>query len=163
MKEIVLKALEKLRKKNGGLLLPEKVIDSARSENSPLHKEFEWDESAAAHKYRIEQAEHLIRRYRIVNKDVERETHSFTVSFGDVPMYSPGPFTRGYMRTADLLAGPERKEFLLAEYRRLDGHLQRWCAYLQEVGLQSLAEAYQRSHEQALSELDSLSETEAGH
>ncbi len=49
----------------GGKLTPEQVLDAARPDESPLHGFFEWDDSAAAEAYRIEQARELIRRVRI--------------------------------------------------------------------------------------------------
>ena len=44
-----------------GALNPEDVISAARNKNSALHDRFQWDDSAAAHQYRLEQARRLIR------------------------------------------------------------------------------------------------------
>ena len=52
------------------LLKPQAVVDAARPESSPLHKRFEWDDSVAGEKYRIEQARRLIVSYRIEIPDV---------------------------------------------------------------------------------------------
>ena len=48
-----------------GRLTPEQVIEAARDESSALHACFEWDNDAAADKWRIEQARELITRVRI--------------------------------------------------------------------------------------------------
>ena len=40
---------------------PETVLEAAKSEDSPIHSAFEWDDTAAAEKYRLSQAGHLIR------------------------------------------------------------------------------------------------------
>jgi len=48
-----------------GKLDPAQLIEAARDENSPLHSCFEWDDSAAAAQWRMEQARELIRRVRI--------------------------------------------------------------------------------------------------
>lgn len=42
------------------------VLARARNESSALHSHFEWDDSAAAEGYRLQQAEQLIRRVRVV-------------------------------------------------------------------------------------------------
>lgn len=53
--------LEFLRINAGGSLTPKAVVDAARSNNSPIHGGFEWDDGVAAEAYRIEQAQYLIR------------------------------------------------------------------------------------------------------
>lgn len=52
--------LARLSAKHGGLR-PSKVVEAARPETSPLHSEFEWDDSKAGREYRLEQARRLIR------------------------------------------------------------------------------------------------------
>ena len=42
-------------------LTPKNVLDANRDESAPLHNEFEWNDSVAAEKYRIDQAGQLIR------------------------------------------------------------------------------------------------------
>jgi len=37
------------------------VVKSARSKSSPLHAQFEWDDTKAGHEYRLQQARGLIR------------------------------------------------------------------------------------------------------
>lgn len=39
---------------------PENIVEVARHKSSPLHKYFEWDDSIAAHKYRLTQARTLV-------------------------------------------------------------------------------------------------------
>ena len=55
--------LEQLRIANGGELVPpEQVVEFARrNRRSALHAEFEWDDTAAAQQYRLEQARRIIR------------------------------------------------------------------------------------------------------
>jgi hypothetical protein len=53
--------IEMLREKFKGELTPQDILDDARHDNSPLHSFFEWDDSAAAEHYRIQQARGLIR------------------------------------------------------------------------------------------------------
>jgi len=43
-----------------GLITPQAVIERARNPNSSLHSKFEWDDTLAAEKWRIEQARRLL-------------------------------------------------------------------------------------------------------
>lgn len=53
---------QKVAKEIGnGEITPQEVIERARNENSELHKCFEWDDSVAAEKYRLQQAGNIIR------------------------------------------------------------------------------------------------------
>ena len=58
------------------LLLPltqSQLVAEAADPASPLHHLFEWDDAVAAHGYRVEQATHLIRRYKItINVEPDR-------------------------------------------------------------------------------------------
>src|SRR5690606_12888800 len=53
--------LELLRGQSKGELTPEDIRDDARPDRSPLHSFCEWDDSAAAHQHRLQQARGLIR------------------------------------------------------------------------------------------------------
>ena len=66
--EIVGKHFQKLEKKEGALT-SQNVLESARSEKSPIHSLFEWDDTKAAEQYRLKQAAQLI-----CNLTVEIET-----------------------------------------------------------------------------------------
>jgi hypothetical protein len=53
--------LQRIADESDGVLVPEAVVEAARPEASPLHSRFTWDDSEAAHQYRIWQARQLIR------------------------------------------------------------------------------------------------------
>lgn len=55
------KALETIRKANGGTLRPGDVVVAAADEDHPLHSQFTWDDTQAAEAYRLWQARVLIR------------------------------------------------------------------------------------------------------
>lgn len=57
----VIEELERIAKQNDGILQPEIVVEEARRPSSPLHSKFTWDDTEAAHQYRLEQARRLIR------------------------------------------------------------------------------------------------------
>lgn len=56
-----LKELENIKSAHGGILKPEHVVAFARDESTALHAWFDWDNDAAAEKYRLVQARTIIR------------------------------------------------------------------------------------------------------
>lgn len=60
-----LEALKEIYRAKGGELPPRVVIEAARPEDSPLHGAFCWDDTEAAERYRIIQAQELIRSFRV--------------------------------------------------------------------------------------------------
>lgn len=60
--------LVELSKKHGSLTA-EQVVADARRKDSPLHPYFEWDNAVAAHAWRLDQARHLIGRFKIIAPD----------------------------------------------------------------------------------------------
>lgn len=50
---------------------PAQILDKARDSSTELHKCFEWDDSAAAEKYRLDQARHIVRH--LVIRETVRE------------------------------------------------------------------------------------------
>ncbi len=68
-----------------GHLTPEIVLDEARSESSPIHQCFEWSDDSAAEKYRLLQAEGLIRKVKVIvrtPKDEYAQTRQFVLARG---------------------------------------------------------------------------------
>jgi len=66
--------LEEIRRQHNGLLRPEDIVKYAKNKNTALHKQFEWDESKAAHEYRITQAMGIIRRIKVnIYEDEKKE------------------------------------------------------------------------------------------
>lgn len=48
-----------------GELTPSLVVELASDEDHPLHNKFQWDDTAAAHKWRLAQAGQLIRSVKV--------------------------------------------------------------------------------------------------
>ena len=48
-----------------GVLTPEVVVHDAKKKSSPFHDYFEWNDGAAAHEYRLQQARYLIRSIEV--------------------------------------------------------------------------------------------------
>ena len=104
---------------------PEVLLDASRDVNSPTHNEFEWDDSVAAEKYRVEQARLLIAHVRIVREDNPTQNYK---ERGFVPV--PGARSV-YVPLQTALDKEEYKKHLLkqaandaqvflAKYRRLE-------------------------------------------
>lgn len=118
--EFLSKYLQKLEKKNGKLT-PGIVVENARPENSPIHSYFEWDDDAAADKYRLWQARQLIARVYIINdpKDEEdklvkvRVFHSIDVSDDE-----EADENRQYMNIVKIMSDDQLKEKLLEDALR---------------------------------------------
>ena len=60
--------------KKHGKVTPKIVLNDAKRANSPLHSFFDWNDSAAAIKYRLQQAQDLIRSIRVTYTPYENET-----------------------------------------------------------------------------------------
>lgn len=73
--KLIADRLARIAKHNGGILTPDAVLEDAKSEASPLHEQFTWDDTEAAHQWRLEQARTLIRSVK-----VEIQTETKTVS-----------------------------------------------------------------------------------
>ena len=91
---------------------PEAVVKKARSASTELHKCFEWDDSAAAIQYRLEQARYVLRTISIVReveipgsdtprKVVVRAYENVNTAKGDDEQ------ERAYVATEAALAQPE--------------------------------------------------------
>ena len=106
-------ALQELHKVKEGLLRPIDVVEAARSETSPLHKHFEWDDTAAAEKFRIEQARGLLQRVfvRVQTPDgKERMTQVFVSLSTD--RFSDGG---GYRQLVDVLSDSDMRNQLVRD------------------------------------------------
>lgn len=92
---------------NDGVLHPQHVVDFARDETTALHDRFEWDDTEAGKKYRLEQARHIIRVYVDVADDSVTEIRAW------VSLPSDRETGGGYRKTRDVLSERERREELL--------------------------------------------------
>lgn len=88
--QIAAERLQHIRETSGEIT-PRNVVDDARSDNSPLHKCFEWDNDKAADNYRLSQARKLIGAIvvaQIDDRPVKKETRAF-VNLPSVSRYEP--------------------------------------------------------------------------
>lgn len=80
MKTVVIETLRSILQSNPEhKLFPSAVVDAARDPESPLHQYFDWDDTTAAHEYRLSQARNLIASVEIIS-DTRRESTPVFVS-----------------------------------------------------------------------------------
>lgn len=95
-----------------GTLTPALVVDTARDPEHPLHSRFEWDDTVAAERWRLEQAGHLLRVTYRPMPGKPRELRAFVALRGeDTP-------TSDYVPTEEALANPFTRELLLRSMKR---------------------------------------------
>lgn len=107
MRPEITKELERIRQKDGGVLNPHTVLKEARRKNSPLHDQFTWDDSEAAHQYRLWQARELIR----VSVTVLEPNTSAVRTY--VSLREDRQSGVGYRHLADVLSDEEQRQQLL--------------------------------------------------
>jgi hypothetical protein len=108
--------LERLRERHGGFLVAEQIVSDARSERSPLHPCFEWNDKRAAEAYRVEQAEYLMRSI-VVTVAAEESGEPVTVrAFVSVkPDVRPAG---AYTSIQHAMESPHLREQVLMQARR---------------------------------------------
>lgn len=126
-----------------GRLTPEYVLEEAAIETSPLHGCFEWDDSVAAHKHRLDQARRLIRSVKVVVTTTTRVIS--TVRYGRDPQAAPG---QGYVSVEQLRSEPDNaRAFLRHEFSRAAAHLRRAEDLAEVLGLRHEVTAVRQSVE----------------
>lgn len=120
--------IESLVEKYKGHLTADEVLADARNARSPLHSAFEWDENAAAEKWRRKQAKTLVNTLVIKQKgkNTDRETkRKSTRAFVFVHVEKHGKNVYVPLRSA--VAQPELKAQLIEKaYRELESWARRW-------------------------------------
>ena len=113
--------LQALADQNNGRLTPEDVVSHARSENSPLHSFFTWDDAEAATKQRLHEARELIRSVKVeVTLDKVTVHAPFFVRDPGRPAKEGGYISTPKLRSNEDLA----REALVAAFNRVVSVLQ---------------------------------------
>ena len=107
----VVAELKRIATANGGILKPIAVVEAARSPDSPLHSRFQWDDTMAAHQWRLEQARQLIRVTVTLIGGTGDTPERVWVSLREDQYQKEG----GYRFLADVLSDDVLREQLLAE------------------------------------------------
>lgn len=70
--KVVGKVVEKIEKRDG-LVTREAFLDASRDEKSPTHSMFEWDDTIAAEKWRLDESRKIITALQIVYEDNNKQ------------------------------------------------------------------------------------------
>ena len=150
---IVIGELERIMERDGGLR-PDAIVRDSEPEHAPLHAEFEWDDPAAAHEYRIEQARRIVRAVHIVPDPAQRESFAPLRAFVSMSRPSAGGGSgRAYESTLDVLRNSNARANLMRQMRNeVIGMRQRYMniaefAELLEPTLSALTDALSTDRE----------------
>jgi hypothetical protein len=115
-KQAAMAALNEMAKRNGGRITAEQLVNAARDDDSPLHDYFEWDDTTAAHQWRITQARALIGSAKL----------NITINSQKVscPGYVRDPtvdkMEQGYIQTAKIRTDEDAaRDVLIREFDRV--------------------------------------------
>lgn len=109
-----------------GRISADEFVERARAESSPLHPYLEWDDSAAAHEYRLEQARWIMRSIVIYEPDAPGEK---VRAFHNVTLRDP-IVTEAYVSHEIVWQNPELIDQVVAQaYRELRAFTKKYKTY----------------------------------
>jgi hypothetical protein len=120
--EIIKAELFGIADRTGGRLSPATVLEHARDPKSPLHGEFEWDDSKAGEAFRLVQASALIRsvRIRVISESEDPHRVTLTLQRGIVSLPSlRGSDEGSYIPVTQISDPTELVNEVLAQLERL--------------------------------------------
>lgn len=138
--------LTEILEQNDGVLTVDDVLEEAKNETSPLHKHFQWDDTAAANEYRRWQARALIAKCRIVTESrPDVEVRAF-VSLPSDRQQEGG----GYRFRLDVLEDDDQKAELMRDMRNRIAYWSQQASWLDvpvRKALDRFADAVNRATE----------------
>lgn len=127
--------LMEIRAKRGALT-PPIVVEEAADPMHPLHHRFDWDDSSAAHKYRLQQASQLLRvRYKHDAGDERADLRAFWVVRD-----ADGAPTSVYEPTEEVILDDFQRDLMLRQMRRDWQTFKRRYAHMNEFVQEVLAD-----------------------
>ena len=103
--------LKQLAENSGGALSPEEVVRAARPASSPIHDQFEWDDTEAAKRYRLMQAGELLR----VSVEVIEPDGCDPYVVRAFTSLSPERGGKSYRTSVSVLSNKEMRKQMLAD------------------------------------------------
>ena len=104
-------------------LTPETLLDANRAENAPLHNAFEWNDSIAAEKYRLNQSGHIIR-----NLEVEIEVPQTHKCAEPVRAFFKLESSESYESTTAIIKSISKHDELMQQARKeLESYLKKYA------------------------------------
>lgn len=115
MKQANLRAIMDEIREEHGRLTPPIVLAVASDPTHPLHHRFEWDDTVAGERYRLQQAHGLITEvrveYRAASGSVEAVRAFHAIRAADRSEYD-------YQPIEDVMSDPLRRKILMADMKR---------------------------------------------
>lgn len=121
--------LNKIAERNNGTFKPIDVVEEARNKKNPLHEVFDWDNTTAAEKYRIEQARHLIQHiYVEVKYDHTKKDMRGWISVSETP--NEKKLNIKYINVQRVMEEPDlRYQVVLGALEEAEYWRERWNQY----------------------------------
>ena len=98
--------IDKISKRDG-VVTPASLLESASSRRSPIHGCFEWDDTVAAGRFRVEQARRMLKDLIIVSSNGEAREYRAYVHVSTKSV-------KGFQAIVQALGDPESREYILA-------------------------------------------------
>jgi hypothetical protein len=119
-----------------GTLTPAVVVEEAADPMHPLHHRFEWDDTEAAIKYRLIQAQQLLRvRYKADAGDDRADLRAFWVTRD-----AEGHPTSTYEPLEEVIQDPFQRDLLLRQMRRDWQSFKKRYQHMQEFVVEVMAD-----------------------
>jgi hypothetical protein len=115
---------------------PEELVKAARRHESPIHHLFEWDNSRAAAKYRLEQARSIMRSVVVEVQEVETRAFRFVNTDGG----------KGYVPIQNAIKDVDLgQQLVTAALRALESWTVQYSVLCQITGLKPVFNAIERA------------------
>lgn len=111
--ELVAAKVIELRERYG-VCPPSMFVEAASPDDSPLHDLFEWDDTIAGPKWRLQQAREIIRSVKVILHEQEKAAPMFV----HVRLSTPEGTSDGYVETARAMSDAKMRQSVLADARR---------------------------------------------
>lgn len=112
--ETIQQELEFIRTRNDGLLKPSDVVEFAKDEGTKLHTHFNWDDSSAAHHYRLWQARQII-KVNVTMMDVGEKEPIMVKTYVSL---TPDRGVNGYRALTDVMSHEDLRFQLMMDAKR---------------------------------------------
>lgn len=136
--------LEEITENNGGELTPHLVVKEAKDKNSPLHEVFEWDNSIAGERFRVQQARELISCV-IVEVKFDHTSRDQKAFFSVKNTNENRESSRVYVTLNRVLTEPDLRKNVIADaLREVEGWRIRYNQYVELGNIFKVIESTKR-------------------
>jgi tRNA A37 N6-isopentenylltransferase MiaA len=122
-------------KEDGNISL-ERLVEQAKPKDAPLHKEFTWNDSKAAEKWRLNEARYLVKAIEVVHENSQptRAWEAVTIAVEE-GADTPPQVKRVFRSVQEIMDDPAQRDELLVQALRDAAAWRKRYAGLQELAL----------------------------